>query len=82
MQLLVIRKKRELVYVREKGKRVDVIMPNSFGSLMKLGEGDKWTLSIVDDSPPPLQVDDTAIVLRRMLLITLRSFQNINIFLV
>lgn len=82
MKLLVIRKKRELVYVREKGKRVDVIMPNSFGSLMKLGEGDKWTLSIVDDSPPPLQVDDTAIVLRRMLLITLRSFQNINIFLV
>ena len=54
MKLLVIRKKRELVYVREKGKRVDVIMPNSFGSLMKLGEGDKWTLSIVDDSPPPL----------------------------
>ena len=82
MKLLVIRKKRELVYVREKGKRVDVIMPNSFGCLMKLGEGDKWTLSIVDDSPPPLQVDDTAIVLRRMLLITLRSFQNINIFLV
>lgn len=82
MKLLVIRKKRELVYVREKGKRVDVIMPNSFGSLMKLGEGDKWTLSIVDDSPPPLQVDDTAMVLRRMLLITLRSFQNINIFLV
>ena len=61
-----------MVYVREKGKHVDVIMPNSFGSLMKLGEGDKWTLSIVDDSPPPLQVDDTAIVLRRMLLITLR----------
>ena len=82
MKLLVIRKKRELVYVREKGKRVDVIMPNSFGSLMKLGEGDKWTLSIVDDSPPPLQVDDTAMVLRRMLLISLRSFQNINIFLV
>ena len=82
MKLLVIRKKRELVYVREKGKRVDVIMPNSFGSLMKLGEGDKWTLSIVDDSPPPLQVDDTAMVLRRMLLITVRSFQNINIFLV
>ena len=82
MKLLVIRKKRELVYVREKGKRVDVIMPNSFGSLKKLGEGDKWTLSIVDDSPPTLQVDDTAMVLRRMLLITLRSFQNINIFLV
>ena len=37
MKLLVIRKKRELVYVREKGKCVDVIMPNSFGSLMKLG---------------------------------------------
>ena len=82
MKLLVIRKKRELVYVREKGKRVDVIMPNSFGSLMKLGEGDKWTLSIVDNSPPTLQVDDTVMVLRRMLLITLRSFQNINIFLV
>ena len=79
MKLLVIWKKRELVYVREKGKRVDVIMPNSFGSLMKLGEGDKWTLSIVDDSPPPLQVD---MVLRCMLLISLRSFQNINIFLV
>ena len=41
-------------------------MPNSFSSLIELGEGDKWALSIMDDSPPPLQVDDTTSVLKGM----------------
>ena len=63
---LVVGKKWELVYVRYKGKSVDVTMSNSFGNLMELGKGDKWALSIVEGSALPLQVDDTTMVLRGM----------------
>lgn len=39
-------------------------MLNSFGSPLELGEDDNLALSLVDGSPPLLQVDDSAIVLR------------------
>lgn len=61
---LAARRKKELVSIRDKGKSVEMTMPNSFGSLMELREGDKWALSIVDGFPPPLQVDDKALVLK------------------
>ncbi|KAA0059751.1 reverse transcriptase [Cucumis melo var. makuwa] len=55
---LVTRKKNELVSVRDCGKSMEVIMPNSFGSLLEVGDADKWALSIIEGSPPPLQVDE------------------------
>lgn len=60
---IVARKNRELVSVHDKGKRAEVITNNSFGSLRDVGEGDKWALSIVDGSLPPLRVNDSDLVL-------------------
>ncbi|TYK26642.1 uncharacterized protein E5676_scaffold313G002880 [Cucumis melo var. makuwa] len=55
---LVTRKKSDLVSVKDRGKRNEVIMPNSFGSLLEVGDADKWALNIIEGSPPPLQVDE------------------------
>ncbi|KAA0049770.1 Exo_endo_phos domain-containing protein/DUF4283 domain-containing protein [Cucumis melo var. makuwa] len=63
---LVTRKKSELVSVRDRGKSMEVIMPNSFGSLLEVGDADKWVLSIIEGSPPPLQVDEDTDVLSGM----------------
>ncbi|TYK05338.1 uncharacterized protein E5676_scaffold83G00030 [Cucumis melo var. makuwa] len=46
---------------------MEVTMLNSFGSPLELGEDDNLALSLVDGSPPLLQVDDSAIVLRDMI---------------
>ncbi|KAA0062319.1 hypothetical protein E6C27_scaffold154G00700 [Cucumis melo var. makuwa] len=43
-----------------------VIMPNSFGSLLEVGDADKWALSIIEGSPPPLQVDEGTDILSGM----------------
>ncbi|TYK23423.1 DUF4283 domain-containing protein [Cucumis melo var. makuwa] len=51
---LVTRKKRELVSVRDRGKSLEVTMPNSFGSLLEVGDINKWALTIIEGSPPPL----------------------------
>ena len=59
----VVRKNRGMISIRDKGKSAEVIITNSFDSLMEVDKGDKWALSIVDGSPPPLRVDDSAIVL-------------------
>ncbi|KAA0055180.1 uncharacterized protein E5676_scaffold640G00020 [Cucumis melo var. makuwa] len=42
---------------------MEVIMPNSFGSLVEVGDVDKWALTIIEGSPPPLQVDEGTDVL-------------------
>ncbi|KAA0062888.1 non-LTR retroelement reverse transcriptase-like protein [Cucumis melo var. makuwa] len=55
---LVTRKKSELVSVRDRGKSIVVAMPNSFGSLLEVGDVDKWALTVIEGSPPPLQVDE------------------------
>lgn len=55
-------KQRELVSVRDRGKNLEVTMPNSFGSLTDLGKGDDWALAMVDDMPPPLQVVGSDVV--------------------
>ena len=60
---LVDKKNRGMISVWDKGKRAKVIMTNCFDSLMEVDKGDKWALSIVDGSPPPLRVDDSAMVL-------------------
>ncbi|KAA0026071.1 uncharacterized protein E6C27_scaffold581G00620 [Cucumis melo var. makuwa] len=60
---LVTRKKSELVSIRDRGKSMEVIMPNSFGSLLEVGDADKWALSIIEGSSPPLQVDEGTDVL-------------------
>ncbi|KAA0047412.1 putative non-LTR retroelement reverse transcriptase [Cucumis melo var. makuwa] len=60
---LVTRKKRELVSIRDRGKSLEVTMPNSFGSLFKVGDVDKWALTIVEGSPPPSQVDEGVVAL-------------------
>lgn len=39
---LVSRKKRELVFVRDHGKNVEVTMPNFFGSLLELVRMTVW----------------------------------------
>ena len=51
---LVTRKKSELVSIRDRGKSMEVIMPNSFGSLLEVGDINKWALTIIEGSPPPL----------------------------
>ena len=61
--ILVTHKKRELVSVRDCGKSLEVTIPNSFGSLLKVGDVDKWALTIVKGSPPPIQVDDGVVAL-------------------
>ena len=60
---LVDRKNKGMISNRDKGKRAEVSMTNSFDNLMEVDKGDKWALSIVDGSPPPLRVDDSAMVL-------------------
>lgn len=60
---LVTRKERELVSIRDRGKSLEMTMPNSFSSLLELEEGEKLALSFVDGSPPPLQVNDSVIIL-------------------
>ncbi|KAA0037609.1 kinesin-13A-like [Cucumis melo var. makuwa] len=60
---LVTRKKRDLVCVRDRGKSLEVTMPNSFGSLLKAGNIDKWALTIVKGSPLPLSVNDGVVAL-------------------
>ncbi|KAL0556476.1 hypothetical protein IC582_004990 [Cucumis melo] len=63
---LVTRKKSELVSIRDRGKSMEVIMPNSFGSLLEVGDADKWALSIIEGSLPPLQVDEGTDILSGM----------------
>ena len=57
------RKNKGMISIRDKGKRAEVSITNSFDSLMEVDKGDKWALSIVDGSPPPLRVDGSAMVL-------------------
>lgn len=37
---------------------------NTFGSLTDIGEVNIWALTLVDSFPPPLQVDDSDIIMR------------------
>ena len=59
----VDRKNRGMISVRDKGNSAEVSITNSFDNLMEVDKGEKWALSIVDGSPQPLRVDDSAIVL-------------------
>ncbi|XP_031740405.1 uncharacterized protein LOC116403411 [Cucumis sativus] len=59
----VDRKNRGMISIRDRGKRAEVSITNSFKNLMEVDKGDKWLLSIVDGSPPPLRVDDSSMVL-------------------
>ena len=59
----VDRKNRGMISIWDRGKRAEVSITNSFNNLMEVDKGDKWPLSIVDGSPPPLRVDDSSMVL-------------------
>lgn len=53
-----------MVPVRDPGRGSDVNNVNTFGSLTDIGEVNIWDLTLVDSFPPPLQVDDSDIIMQ------------------